>query len=113
TVEGARLFQPGLARTIATLRDDGPDAYYRGPIGAAIAATLQRHGGLMVDADIAAHTSAWVDPIHAPFRDVEVYELPPPTQGVTALEALRIIDGSDLPPGGSHRQHLLMEAATV
>jgi gamma-glutamyltranspeptidase/glutathione hydrolase len=113
TVEGSRLFQPGLARTIATLRDDGPDAYYRGPIGAAIAATLQRHGGLMVDADIAAHTSAWVDPIHAPFRDIEVYELPPPTQGVTALEALRIIDGFDLPADGAERQHLMMEAVKI
>ena len=30
--------QPELARTIRTLADDGPDAYYRGPIGAAIAA---------------------------------------------------------------------------
>jgi gamma-glutamyltranspeptidase/glutathione hydrolase len=112
-VEGARLCQPGLARTIATLRDDGPDAYYRGPIGAAIAATLQRHGGLMVESDIAAHTSAWVDPIHAPFGNIEVYELPPPTQGVTALEALRLLDGFDLPPDGSDREHLMIEAVKI
>jgi gamma-glutamyltranspeptidase/glutathione hydrolase len=112
-VEGARLCQPGLARTIASLRDDGPDAYYRGPIGAAIAEVLQRHGGLMIAADIAAHTSAWVDPMHAAFRDIEVYELPPPTQGVTALEALRILDGCDLRVDGPDRQHLMMEAVKV
>ena len=29
--------------------------------------------------------------------DLDVAELPPPTQGVTALEALRIVDGFDLP----------------
>ena len=28
-----------------------------------------------------------------PYRDVEVAELPPPTQGVSVLEALRILDG--------------------
>jgi gamma-glutamyltranspeptidase/glutathione hydrolase len=112
-VEGARLCQPGLARTISTLRDDGPDAYYRGPIGAAIAATLQRHGGLMVEADLSTHTSAWLDPLHASFGPVEVYELPPPTQGVTALEALRILDGLDLPGDGPERQHLIMEAVKI
>jgi gamma-glutamyltranspeptidase/glutathione hydrolase len=112
-VAGARFAQPGLARTIATLRDDGPGAYYAGPIGAAIAETLQRHGGLMTAADVGAHTSAWVEPMHAAFGDVEVYELPPPTQGVTALEALRILDGYDLPPDGSDRQHLMLEAVKV
>ncbi|MDQ1466225.1 MAG: gamma-glutamyltranspeptidase / glutathione hydrolase [Actinomycetota bacterium] len=112
-VEGARFRQPGLARTIATLRDDGPGAYYGGPIGAAIAETLQRHGGLMTAADIAAHTSAWVDPLHAPFGAVEVYELPPPTQGVSALEALRILDGYDLPVDGPDRQHLIIEAVKI
>ncbi len=109
-VEGARFRQPGLARTIAVLREDGPDAYYRGEIGAAIAETIQRHGGLMTAADLAAHESAWVEPLHAPFRGVEVYELPPPTQGVSALEALRILDGFDLGPDGPDRQHLMLEA---
>jgi gamma-glutamyltranspeptidase/glutathione hydrolase len=112
-VEGARFCQPGLARTIATLRDDGPDAYYRGRIGVAIADALQARGGLMTTADLAAHTSAWVDPLQASFRGVDVYELPPPTQGVAALEALRILDGYDLPSDGPDRQHLIMEAAKV
>ena len=112
-VEGARFGQPGLARTITALRDDGPGAYYGGPIGAAIAETLQRHGGLMTAADIAAHESAWVEPLHAGFHGVEVYELPPPTQGVTALEALRILDGDDLPADGADRQHLMIEAVKL
>jgi gamma-glutamyltranspeptidase / glutathione hydrolase len=112
-VEGARLRQPGLARTITTLRDDGPDAYYRGPIGAAIVETLQRHGGLMAATDLSAHTGAWVRPLHAAFGDVEVYELPPPTQGVTALEALRILDGYELPADGPDREHLIIEAVKI
>lgn len=112
-VEGTRFCQPGLARTIAALRDDGPGAYYGGPIGAAIAQTLQRHGGFMTTADMAAHTGAWVEPLHVPFADVEVYELPPPTQGVTALESLRILDGYDLPADGPDRQHLIMESVKL
>jgi gamma-glutamyltranspeptidase/glutathione hydrolase len=105
--------QPELARAIRTLTDDGPDAYYRGPIGAAIAARLQRAGGCMTEADVAAHTGAWVEPLRAPVRDVEILEMPPPTQGLTALEALRIVDGFDLGADGPDRQHLLIEAVKL
>jgi gamma-glutamyltranspeptidase/glutathione hydrolase len=51
--------------------------------------------------------------MHVTFRDVEVYELPPPTQGVAALEALRILDGADLPADGPDRQHLIIEAVKI
>jgi gamma-glutamyltranspeptidase/glutathione hydrolase len=106
--------QPELARTIRTLADDGPDAYYRGPIGEAIAARLQRAGGCMTAADVAAHAGAWVDPLRATIRDVEVLEMPPPTQGVTALEALRIVDGLDLgAEDGPAREHMLIEAVKL
>jgi gamma-glutamyltranspeptidase/glutathione hydrolase len=107
---GDWLRQPELARTIRTLAADGPDAYYRGPIGAAIAERIQHAGGCMTAADVAAHTGAWVDPLRANFRDAEILEMPPPTQGLTALEALRIADGLDLGTDGPDRQHLLIES---
>ena len=50
-------------------------------------------------------------PMRARFAGREIAELPPPTQGVTALEALRIVDGFDLPGPGAVREHLLIEAA--
>ena len=104
------LRQPALARTIETLAADGPDAYYRGPIGDGIVATLGEHGAAMAADDLAGHAGEWVDPLHAAYRDVDVVELPPPTQGVTPLEALRLLDGIPLPPDGPARQHLLIEA---
>jgi len=107
---GTVIRQPQLARTIRALADGGPDIYYRGPIGAAIAERLQEAGGFMTAADVAAHTGAWVEPLRAHFRDTEVLEMPPPTQGVTALEALRILDGLELGTDGPARQHLLIEA---
>ena len=110
---GDWIRQPELARTIRRLADDGPDAYYRGPIGAAIAERLQRAGGAMTTADVAAHAGAWVEPLRAPVRGVEILEMPPPTQGVTALEALRIVDGLDLGADGPDRQHLLIEAVKL
>ncbi|HEY3096807.1 MAG TPA: gamma-glutamyltransferase family protein [Acidimicrobiia bacterium] len=107
---GRVLDQPALARTIATLAADGPDAYYRGPIAAAIAETVQDAGGVLTTADLAAYEGRWAVPLRAQYRGVEVAELPPQTQGVTALEALRILDGVALPTDGAERQHLLIEA---
>jgi gamma-glutamyltranspeptidase/glutathione hydrolase len=102
--------QPELARTIRALAADGPAVYYRGPIATAIAERIQAAGGCMTPADLAAYHGAFVQPLRAHVRDAEILEMPPPTQGVTALEALRIVDGLDLGADGPDRQHLLIEA---
>jgi gamma-glutamyltranspeptidase/glutathione hydrolase len=90
---GTVLRQPALARTIEALATDGPDAYYRGPIADAIVGALSRGGGVLGSDDLGSHTGEWATPMRASYRDVEIAELPPPTQGVSALEALRILDG--------------------
>jgi gamma-glutamyltranspeptidase/glutathione hydrolase len=107
---GTRLRQPALARTIEALAEGGADAYYRGPIGEAIAATVQAGGGVLTSEDLARHEARFAPPLRATYRGVEVAELPPPTQGVAPLEALRILEGFDLPGDGPDRQHLLIEA---
>jgi gamma-glutamyltranspeptidase/glutathione hydrolase len=107
---GTWLRQPALARTLDRLVRDGPDAYYRGPIGDAIVATLAEHGGVMQRGDLVAHAGEWVTPLHAAYRGVDVVELPPPTQGVTALETLRILDGIPEPEAPVDREHLRIEA---
>ncbi len=106
---GTWLRQPALARTIDALAEDGPDVYYRGPIGDAIVATVTAGDSDHRREDLTAHAGEWVAPLAAAYRDVEVLELPPPTQGVTALEALRILDGCTLPESPPARQHLLVE----
>jgi gamma-glutamyltranspeptidase/glutathione hydrolase len=110
---GDVLRQPALARTIELLAADGPDAYYRGPIGTAIATAVQELGGELTAADLAAHSGAWTEPLRASFRDVEVLELPPPTQGVTVLETLRILDQHAVTAAGADREHLLIEATKL
>jgi gamma-glutamyltranspeptidase/glutathione hydrolase len=110
---GALLRQPALARLLDTIAADGPDGYYRGLPAEAIAETLQAAGAAMTADDLAAHRGAWVEPLRAGFRGVEVLELPPPTQGVTALEAMRVVDGLDLPVDGPDRHHLLIEAVKL
>ncbi len=108
---GDVLRQPALARLIELLAADGPDAYYQGPVAGAIAETVQTEGGFLTTDDLAAHRGEWCTPLRASYRDVEVAELPPPTQGVIALEVLRILDGFDLASlDPVARTHLMVEA---
>ena len=107
----AVLRQPDLARTIEALCDSGPDVYYRGEIARAIADTLLCFGALISADDMAAHTGDWVTPLRTTYRGVEILELPPNASGVTALEALNIVE--ELPLGESEsadRHHVLIEA---
>jgi len=101
--------QPASARALGLLADDGPDAFYRGPIGAAVAESVQHAGGHLAVDDLAAHAGEWCEPYAARFRDLDVLELPPPTQGATVLEALRILDGSAVPDDPGARAHLQIE----
>src|SRR5438132_4740806 len=73
---GVRLCQPDLARTLEALAAGGPEAFYRGEIGAAVADHVQRLGGLLDAGDLAAHRGEWVEPLEGRYRDVTVAELP-------------------------------------
>jgi gamma-glutamyltranspeptidase / glutathione hydrolase len=107
---GERFVQPDLAATLEAIATDGPDALYRGPIGERIVATLQAHGSTMTAADLAAHTVEEVAPLSGRYRDVEVLELPPPTQGLTALTALGAFDSlGPLPDDPALAVHLQVE----
>lgn len=111
---GELLQQPGLARTIDMLSTDGPDAVYRGQIGQAMVDHLRSLGGFLSEDDLAEHQGEWVDPISAVYRGVDILELPPNTQGITVLEAIRIVEAAGaLPPEGPDRQHLLIEAVKL
>ena len=111
---GERFRQPALARTISTLGEAGPGAYYRGPIADAIASTLHDRGSAMTRDDLASHEGEWVETLRGRFRDVEILEMPPNTQGIAALEALRIVDRAGPPESEDvERQHLLIEATKL
>ncbi len=93
---GERFYQPDLAYSLTLLAQQGPDAFYRGPIARAIASTVQKHGALLTEDDLAAHTSTWVEPLSTNYRGLDVWECPPNGQGIVALEALNILSGVDL-----------------
>lgn len=87
---------PFLANTLARIAGGGRDAFYEGAVAKTIADYVQAQGGFLSEADLAAHTSEWVEPVSTDYRGYRVWELPPNTQGVAALQMLNILEGFDL-----------------
>jgi gamma-glutamyltranspeptidase/glutathione hydrolase len=74
---------------------------------------MRANGGYLTAADLASHKSEWVDPVSTNYRGYEVWELPPNTQGVAALQVLNILEAYDLKSmgfGSADYLHLLVEA---
>ena len=107
---------PKLAATLETIAAGGRDAFYKGPIAAAIVADMKRRDGFLDARDFAAHTSDWVQPISTSYRGYDVHEMPPNSQGFVALEMLNILEGFDLKSLGHNSAaflHLLVEAKRI
>ncbi len=49
---GDRLVLPDLAKTLTTIADQGPDAFYSGEIARALVAEMQRGDGLISMSDL-------------------------------------------------------------
>ena len=112
---GELVVQTDLAHTLRDLATAGPDLVYRGRIGAAIARRLE-DDGFVVEDDLAQHSGEWGDPIRTTYRGVTVYQTPPPTQGLTALLALNLLEAFPLarhPVHSVDHLHLLIETVKL
>jgi gamma-glutamyltranspeptidase / glutathione hydrolase len=106
---------PDLAQSLQAIANGGRDAFYKGPIAAAIVAELKRHGGTMTPQDFAEFSGEWVEPLSTTYRDWTVYELPPNGQGLAALEMLNMMETFPLGQkdwgfGSTRALHSMIEA---
>jgi gamma-glutamyltranspeptidase/glutathione hydrolase len=111
--EGELFRNPALAKTLRLLATRGRDAYYRGPIAEALLRYSRQQGGFFAKEDFARHQSTWDEPISTGYRGYEVWELPPNSQGLAALELLNILEGFDLKKMGRESPdfwHVITEA---
>jgi gamma-glutamyltranspeptidase/glutathione hydrolase len=110
---GDRLVQPDLARTLRRIAEDGPDAFYKGPIAEQIVAEMQAGGGLVTRADLAGYRANLREPVHGTYRGYDVYGPPPPSSGGTCLaQMLNVLETFDLRKKGRwspETLHVLIE----
>lgn len=111
---GTILKEPELGHTLSLIAAKGADVFYEGEIAAKIAAYMEREGGTVTAADLAAHKSEWTDPIETTYHGHRVLAFPPNSQGLAFLEELNIAESYDLKAMGQNSDryvHTLVEAA--
>jgi gamma-glutamyltranspeptidase/glutathione hydrolase len=94
--KGEIFRNPLLANTLSRIAEGGRDAFYKGDIAQRIEKYMRANGGYLTAADLAAHRSEWVEPVSTNYRGYDVWELPPNTQGIAALQMLNILEGYDI-----------------
>ena len=113
---GELMRNPTLARTMRELAEHGRAGFYEGRVAEAIVDLLGSFGGFMSLEDLRRHRSTFPDPISVNYRGLDVYEIPPNGQGITALIALNILEGFDVaryPHSSAGHLHALIEAMRI
>jgi len=112
--EKGEIFRnPLLANTLEKIAKGGRNEFYRGSIARSIDAFMKQQGGFLSYDDLARHHSEWVEPVSTTYRGYEIWELPPNSQGIVALQMLNILEGYDIASmgfGSAEYMHLFTEA---
>ena len=104
---------PNLGRVYLAIARAGPQVFYQGAVAKKIVAYSDKVGGLFSLKDFAHHSATWVEPVSTTYRGYQVWELPPPGQGIAVLQMLNVLSGYNLKkmgPQSADYWHLFVEA---
>ena len=90
--EGERLILDRLAFTLDQLAHDGLHDFYRGDLARSIASDLEKAGSPLRLEDLERHEALTVTPLTLDVAGHQVYNMPPPTQGLASLLLLGTLD---------------------
>ena len=93
---GTTLTNPDLANTLDILAEQGPEAFYNGPIAKALATAMEKNEGWITEYDMRHYRANEEQPINLDWLGYEVYSSPSPTTGggtvLLTLKALEAVD---------------------
>ncbi|SFI08350.1 gamma-glutamyltranspeptidase / glutathione hydrolase [Collimonas sp. OK307] len=111
---GDRLVQKDLAKTLEAISRNGPDAFYKGAIPAAVERASKAGGGIITAADFASYKISESAPLSCTYRGYVFVSAPPPSSGgATMCQILNILEGYDMKGLGFHSAasvHYMTEA---
>ncbi|HET7877065.1 MAG TPA: gamma-glutamyltransferase [Methylomirabilota bacterium] len=113
---GQRLINGDLAVTLERIAGQGRAGFYEGETAREMARWARERGGFFTERDLVEQRAQWGEPLSATYRGVTVYETPPPTQGVSVLQMLNLLEPHDLGALeylGPDHVHLLVQAKQI
>lgn len=85
---GQTFKQPELAATLSRIAEKGPADFYLGETAALLVAQMQRGGGFITKADLAAYKAGWREPVVTNWQQYQLITTAPPSSGGIALSQL-------------------------
>lgn len=116
---GDLFTNPGLADTFTRIKNEGIGVLYGGSLGQEIVDYIQANYAprdYLKLSDLAAYSAEIVDLISTEFAGVKVHEMPAPSQGIVALETLKILEGLNIGNkeyGSVDYWHAILEALKI
>ncbi len=108
---GDTLKQPALAKTLRRLAQNGLHDFYSGEIAADLVDDLGEAGSPITALDLASHEAFKTTPLESRAFSADLYNFPPPTQGLSSLLILALYDRLGIKAGnGFDHVHGLVEA---
>jgi gamma-glutamyltranspeptidase/glutathione hydrolase len=86
-----------LARSLQSIADIGPDAFYRGEIADKIVSEMEEGKGLITASDLTNYSAVERAPLSTRYHGYDVYAPPPPSSGgICLIEELNMLDSFNL-----------------
>lgn len=93
--KGDRIAYPNLAKTLARIRDNGRDGFYKGETADLFVAEMQAGNGIISHEDLEAYKAVWRAPVVENYQsDYRIISMPPPSSGGIAL--VQLLEGSEM-----------------
>jgi gamma-glutamyltranspeptidase/glutathione hydrolase len=94
-VLGDTITRKRYADTLETIANDGPDAFYEGPIAEVMIDALQAANGSMTLMDLKNYTVELRKPASIKYRQYKLTACSAPASGIVALSVMNIVSGYD------------------
>ncbi|KAI0645531.1 gamma-glutamyltranspeptidase [Trametes meyenii] len=90
--EGETIRRTNLSRTLATIAEEGPGAFYKGPIADAIVNKVRETGGILSHADLEGYEAHVQRALKGSYRGRKVYTPHAPTSGPVLIHMLNLME---------------------
>ncbi len=113
---GELYYNKEYAESLRLICQKGRDEFYKGEIADKIVHYFKKKNGLVEKVDLEAVHCNILEPICVKYRDYQIYQTPPVSQGIIHLEEMNILNQFDLSrygPDSAEAIHLMIEAKKI
>ena len=101
------------ADTLRSIGETNSDSFYKGQLAEKIVSFMEKHNGYIDKADLEEYNPEFVNPISVNYKGYDIYEIPPNTQGITALMALNLLKDESFIKDSVNTYHKQIEALKI